>query len=107
MLIASLSRIYNPDGTFPDWSCQQFPGDQDEGETLQVMAIQIRPLLFQDVRTLESLVDVKASNKLINLASTIAMEESFVVKVGMNAGIEKERVHQRVLFLKKFPSFSG
>jgi hypothetical protein len=50
------------------------------------------------------MVDIEDDmNKLMNLASTITMEEAFTVNVEMDNGAGKGRFHQRVLFLKKFP----
>lgn len=104
MLTLSLFSVYNPDTSFSGWAFEQFNGDRDEGETLNVMVNQINPKLVLDSSTLNLMVEKDGDkNKLMSFASMIAKEEAFTVNVEMDKGTGKERVYQRVLFLKKFP----
>jgi hypothetical protein len=96
--------VYNPDGTFSGWPFQSFHGDGDEDETLSIMANQIRPRIYLDTSTIESMGNIDdADRKLMNFASTIVMEEAFTVNVKMGNGLGRKRVHQRVLFMARFP----
>jgi hypothetical protein len=47
------------------------------------------------------------NRKLINFASTIAKEEAFTVNVEIKTHGGKAKVHQRVLFMAKFPDWDG
>lgn len=68
------------------------------------MANQVSPWIYVDTSTIESMRDIgDANRKLMNFASTIAMEEAFTVNVAMDNGVEIARVRQRVLFMAKFP----
>jgi hypothetical protein len=67
------------------------------------MANLISPRIYADTSTIQSMSEIDdANHKLMNFASTIAMEEAFTVNVEMDNMIGKERVHQRVLFMAKF-----
>jgi hypothetical protein len=106
VLTRCLFSIYYSDTAFSEWAYEGFHGDQDEGDTLKAMLNQINPKLFNDpsiVRSIENTDDQK--RQLMNLASAIAMEETFTVNVKMDTGTGKERVHQGVLFMKKFQGF--
>jgi hypothetical protein len=102
--LSSLLSIYNPDGTFSGWPFQSFHGDRDEDETLSLMANQISPGIYLDTSKIESMGNIDDANqKLVNFASTIVMEETFAVNVQMGSTVGRKRVHQRVLFMAKFP----
>jgi hypothetical protein len=71
-----------------------------------MMVNQISPWIYLNTSTIELMRDISDANqKLMNLASTIAMEESFAVNVAMDNGVGTTRVHQRVLFMAKFPDW--
>jgi hypothetical protein len=104
----SLLSVYNPDDTFSGWPFQAFHGDSDEDETLSLIACQISRRIYLDTSTIDSMSEIDDMNrKLINFASTIAKEEAFTANVEMKTHGGKVKVHQRVLFMAKFPDWGG
>jgi hypothetical protein len=68
------------------------------------MANQINPRICLDASTIQSMRGIDGANqKLMNFASAIVMEEAFTVNAEMDDGVGRKRVHQRVLFIAKFP----
>jgi len=99
--------MYDPDKTFSGDAYQKFCGDRDEGETLELMANQIGPMLFPYIIYVNSMGDREdLDRRVLNFASMIAMEETFIV--GVNVSNDKgKRVNQRVLYMAKDPTMYG
>ncbi len=68
------------------------------------MADQISPMLLPHIIYVDAMGDRDdVDRRILNFASMIAMEETFVVGLNIYNDKGKERVHQRLLYMSKNP----